>query len=429
MKKQLLILSSVFALTANAQTPLIDEWILNENGKMASYWEGSGMPITYTFYTTTDSADVLKVCYTTNHVFVRSHGMTNDMGQYLNPGSCEPQDYTWRFPRTPVVPVTKISSPYVNALGVLLNGIPIYGLTNSYSYNGSTNVPNGTGVWNVEVYMSEGFVLDTAFAAHPQQSGAYHSHATPFRFYASLPTNQHSPLVGFAFDGYPVYGPYGYSTAMNSSSGVTRMKTGYSLRNITTRTILPDGSTASQTGPAVNGTYPIGTYVEDYEWLSANGGDLDEHNGRFCVTPEYPSGTYAYFVTMDAAGNPEFPYYVGTTYYGTPESDNYNNVTITVPGSATCILPLAIEEQEKTTTLIVYPNPNNGIFTISVDNNLGDLTQVIIYNLTGEKVYASNVNTGMNSISLSEKLASGLYMIHAINKNGFAGSVQKIVVE
>ena len=27
-------------------------------------------------------------------------------------------------------------------------------------------------------------------------------------------------------------------------------------------------------------------------------GDLDEHNGRYCVTPDFPNGVYAYFATI-----------------------------------------------------------------------------------------------------------------------------------
>ena len=42
--------------------------------------------------------------------------------------------------------------------------------------------------------------------------------------------------------------------------------------------------------------YSEGFFVEDYTY-SDDKGDLDEHNGRFCKTPEYPNGVYAYFCT------------------------------------------------------------------------------------------------------------------------------------
>jgi hypothetical protein len=61
----------------------------------------------------------------------------------------------------------------------------------------------------------------------------------------------------------------------------------------------------------------LGSFVEDYIYLNG-AGDLDQYNGRFCVTPEFPKGTYAYFVTTDLIGKPAFPYTIGSNYfYGT----------------------------------------------------------------------------------------------------------------
>jgi hypothetical protein len=99
-------------------------------------------------------------------------------------------------------------------------------------------------------------------------------------------------------------------------------------------------TTASQTGPAVSTTYPIGSYCEDYAWLSSNGGDLDQYNGRYCVTPEYPSGTYAYFVTVTSAGVAAFPYYIGIQYYGAPATANLiisgTGNTVVIGTNVTC---------------------------------------------------------------------------------------------
>lgn len=324
------------AINLHAQV-MLSTWLRNTTGKVGTYWASSGgMNPAYTWTVTTDSADVLTVAYNNNYVYIRSNGMTDSMGKYLNPGNCVAQGYKHMFPRAQTIPGTKTTSPLVGQIGLLLNGIPIYGLSNANSWNGSSNVPMGSGVWNVEVGKSEGFVLDATLGAHPQQQGAYHSHDKPYRLYKNTPTNQHSPIVGWSFDGFPVYGPYGYSSPMDAASAITRMKSGYSLRNITTRTILPSGAAASQTGPPVSGTYPIGTYVEDYEWLASNGGDLDAYNGRYCVTPEFPGGTYAYFVTVDAAGAAQFPYYIGIQYYGAPATANFpmgpGGNSVVIPG-------------------------------------------------------------------------------------------------
>ena len=63
--------------------------------------------------------------------------------------------------------------------------------------------------------------------------------------------------------------------------------------------------------------YVLGDLVEDYIYDSSVG-TLDEFNGKFAVTPEYPNGTYAYFMTEDSSGNPVYPYAVGPKFYGTP---------------------------------------------------------------------------------------------------------------
>jgi hypothetical protein len=435
MKKLLLLLAAVPVL--GLCQPEINSWIINNNGQLASFWLPSGNPpnVTYTYSTTTDSASVLKVCSSTDSVWIYSHGMVYNMGKYSNPGSCIAQTYIYRFPRNPQVAATKTISPKVGAIGCLTNGLPMYGLGDSKSWTGTTNSNmGGQGIWNVEVYMGEGVSLDTAFSAHPQQAGAYHSHANPRRLYQDVPTTQHSPIVGFAFDGYPVYGPYGYSNATDSTSAITRMKTGYALRNITTRTTLPYGVTASQTGPAVSSTYPIGTYCEDYEWSAANGGDLDKYNGRFCVTPEYPTGTYAYFVTIDAAGTPEFPYYVGIEYYGEPDQADLvalgsTSTGLTIPSGTACLLPTGVTEMKNEIEFTVYPNPSSGSFSVRTEANSDLLKSVQVTNMLGQVVYTAAINSEKTDIVLSSSISKGIYFVNMLDKNSRVCATEKITVE
>ena len=107
----------------------------------------------------------------------------------------------------------------------------------------------------------------------------------------------HSPIIGWAYDGNPIYGPVGYSDPEDDSSSRI-MLSGYSLipSNITDRPSFSNGS-----------------FVEDYEYTNA--GDLDKHNGRYCKTPEFPNGTYAYFASVDFTTLVStFPYFIGDTY-------------------------------------------------------------------------------------------------------------------
>ena len=63
-------------------------------------------------------------------------------------------------------------------------------------------------------------------------------------------------------------------------------------------------------------THTSGT-VSNWKYLAVVG-TLDYYNGRFSTTPEYPNGTYAYYMTEDATGAPQYPYAIGPKYYGVP---------------------------------------------------------------------------------------------------------------
>lgn len=120
------------------------------------------------------------------------------------------------------------------------------------------------------------------------------------------PIKYHSPIIGWAYDGNPIYGPYGYANP-DGSGGIRQLITGYTL----------SGS------PLRPPSFSLGFFVEDYVY---NGlGDLDVHNGRFCITPEYPNGTYAYFIGLNNSTKlPEFPYFIGNTYKSKPIDFNFD---------------------------------------------------------------------------------------------------------
>jgi len=209
----------------------------------------------------------------------------------------------------------------------------------------------GDGIWLRNAYFGEAESFDGC-TAHQPQNGQYHYHANPVCLRAQLNDSiqvvrtgrngpvytekaapwTHSPILGWAFDGNPIYGPYGYSDPKSSSSAIKRMKSSFRLRNVTDRTSLPDWAlplhtgvaqqlAASQYGPKISVEYPLGRYLEDYDYVSGLG-DLDQYNGRFAVTPDYPQGVYAYYITLDDKGAPAFPYILSGQYYGTVSGGN-----------------------------------------------------------------------------------------------------------
>jgi len=103
-------------------------------------------------------------------------------------------------------------------------------------------------------------------------------------------TVAHSPIVGWAYDGCPIYGPYGYSSP-----------TGGAIRRLT-----PSYTLATKSNRPPTSIYSLGFFINDWEYTAD--GDLDEYNGRFCKTPEFPDGVYAYFCTIEATDSSDSPF-------------------------------------------------------------------------------------------------------------------------
>ena len=123
--------------------------------------------------------------------------------------------------------------------------------------------------------------------AHVQPNGAYHYHGLPMGLIEKLGSKEVGKkmlLLGWAADGFPVYGPWGYATPEDSSS-IRVLKSSYRVKK--------GERPAGDKGPG--GKYD-GTFAADWEYVK-DAGDLDECNGRFGVTPEFPKGTYYYVLT------------------------------------------------------------------------------------------------------------------------------------
>jgi hypothetical protein len=118
--------------------------------------------------------------------------------------------------------------------------------------------------------------------------------------------SQVSNIIGWAYDGNPIYGPYGYSDSENSNSAPKLLESGYILNS---SNVIDRPS-----------NFAAGFFIEDYEYT--NSGDLDENNGRFGKTPEFPNGVYAYFTTLDSSFTPKFPYFIGNKYRSNTLNEN-----------------------------------------------------------------------------------------------------------
>ena len=241
--------------------------------------------------------DVHKVTVDDRFVTVESAGLSM---QSLGALEVRPYDggvgvrhFVYRIPRHPKPAARPVPTP-LGVIGTFSNGVPIYNLANVYSFNDQN-------LWHAD-----------AAVTYPGP--------TPPLLQALLgQRDRHSPLIGFALDGYPIYGPYGW----DQNNNVRPLRSSYRTRAAAgARRRLPAGEdlTPAQEGPPVSAEFPGGTFLEDYEFVKGLG-DLDQHNGRFAKTTDFPEGTYAYFLATHPDGRMAYPYLIGPTYYGEFSSD------------------------------------------------------------------------------------------------------------
>ena len=258
------LLLSVLALAApgllSAQTnPAISSWIINYSGATGF----AGVP-----------TNVQQVQYSTNNVYVS----TQDIADWTpvgydwpnNPWSPEAQNFVFKITLHPEEKISnKITTPYGH-IGIWTNGVSIYNPKDAKTWQDS-------GQWFQNAFYFEHLEMETfdPCLGHPNNMHEYHLHVNPTCLYDDKDSSQHAPIIGFAFDGFPIYGAYA-SANPDGSGAIKRMRSSYRLRSITQRNTLPNGTPlpASLYGPALV-IYPLGAYVEDYEYV-AGLGDLDE---------------------------------------------------------------------------------------------------------------------------------------------------------
>jgi len=221
---------------------------------------------------------------------------------------------------------------------------------------------------------------------------------------ASNISHPHSKILGWAFDGNPIYGQFGFSDP-NSFSPTKRIKSGYRR--------LDDASIKSRREnsnirPSFD-NYPNGYFIEDF-YYDKSFGDLDEYNGRYCITPDFPNGTYAYFTTIDSEGRPAFPYAI----YGLKDKYDEFNVDFVksrqsyikniIDSLITCTSPLNLNSNGFYYPFLPVINKNQNILSVA-DQKKSIVSKINIINpgtnyKIGDKIEIFNDGIfGKNSIS------------------------------
>lgn len=423
--------------------PAITSWLQN-NTATGTYYV-SGNP---TLQSNGILVNCQKVEYSANFVYVSTKGIpAYPTGPFLdgNPSQASNQNAIFKIPLNPQANSGTPTATVGGNIGVFINGVALFDYRDGVAWNSNTNAlcggpgnppcpggPNASQAWNRDAVLAEKPGFDCS-KGHPAQ-GNYHHHQNPSAFNLDLNVisticnlydadglytinpSEHSPLIGFAYDGFPIYGAYGYKNA-DGSGGIARMKSGYQLRNITNRTTNPSGVTVSA-GPAVSATYPLGYFREDYEFISHPGEAdyLDVHNGRFCVTPDYPNGTYCYFTTVDANHNSAYPYCIGPTFYGV-----YANRKVTSVSEPTTVFTPVTENRSIFTvenSLQIFPNPVSDIIAVQASGLVKESWNFRLFTSAGQKIAESKIAPGQTISYIDcQSFKDGIYFLEIMQGN------------
>lgn len=406
MKHKLITILLLFTYYSKAQfSPAITCWEINTDSTGFAGILTNAQAVQYddnaVYISTTDIASWIPVGYNWPN----------------NPWLPQDQNFVFMITRNPLPNTdTPVATPFGH-IGIWKNGVSIYNTEDTKSFNDSN-------VWMQNAFYFEHLQLQTMdpCLGHPNDHHEYHTHTTPACLYDETDSTVHAPLLGYAFDGYPIYGAYGYANA-NTPGPVKRLQSSYRLRAITTRDTLPDGTVLAPAyyGPALD-SIPLGAYVQDFEYVPGLG-DLDEHNGRFCITPDYPQGTYAYFATLGGDLSPTFPYVLGITFYGVihPYDGNLgpNSGHVTIPDSVTTYVPAitGVNEADINLSLEVFPNPTSGQLNFRLaTNNIYQQFTGSIYNESGKQIETGNVIPNKGYTYNAGQLAAGVYYLRIESK-------------
>lgn len=323
-----------------------------------------------------EELDAVRKCYSNNipaHTYGPFGGMNTISGQDFDYSMC-------LYPELGSEATSLIEDPDDQGCG---NGI-IFGI----SMQGVNYSPFARIYWvnpntleeNLDWHVEADFILNMDLnGGHVNAASRYHYHNISLDHFLNdleIDGSAHSPIVGYAADGFPIYYKYLYADGEDVESGIAAFQSSYTLK---TGTRPGDGITAP------DGNYD-GHYVEDYEYIESLS-ELDECGMRYGKTPEFPEGTFYYVLTDN------WPYiprclkgkYVDNSFrlgQNCPESTAFEDCSTTVSVHDNNVVQIDVA---------LYPNPASEFLNIHVtDESLASIISAVqIYDLNAQLIYSS----------------------------------------
>jgi len=276
MKTRIILFVIGTCLSAHSQlNPAITNWLQNTTQTGSYYTTGNSTPI---------SNNILVNCqeiqYSANWVYVKTKGIPSYVTgpfQDGNPSQAQNQNAIYKISLNPTPNTGNPTATSGGNIGIFINGVSLFDYRDGVAWNTATNAlcggpgnppcpggPQANMQWNRDAIPAEKLGFDCS-KGHPAM-GNYHHHQSPSAFKLDLnvisticdlydadglyaiDSTSHSPLIGYAYDGFPIYGAYGYKNT-DGTGGITRIKSGYQLRAMTSRTTWANGTDVADGPP------------------------------------------------------------------------------------------------------------------------------------------------------------------------------------
>jgi len=333
----------------------------------------------------------------------------HEYGPWAGPNTIQAQDFEYSMCLYPelTTTITELKEdPNSQSCGAgIIFGISNQGINYSpfarlYWVNPNTLEENLD--WHIEADFTLSMDLN---GGHVNSVSRYHYHNIPTDYFTNdldIDGSEHSPILGYAADGFPIYYKYLYAETTGDNNIVASFESGFSLKS---------GNRPGDGVSAPNGTYD-GTYVEDYEYTGSN---LDECGGRFGVTPDYPNGTYYYVLTDN------WPYiprcfkgkYVDNSFQVSPGCPESTAVQDCSPVEIVANTNIFDDLKEKLNSEMY-----NKFYQLDFGSQYtnSEITQIKIFEADGSLAYISGSSIDFNKIA---SLNSNIYYFQINFINGY----------
>jgi|GEM_PF-1079057 GH25 family lysozyme M1 (1,4-beta-N-acetylmuramidase) len=95
---------------------------------------------------------------------------------------------------------------------------------------------------------------------------------------------------------------------------------------------------------------------------------------------------------------------------------------INVPSTLT-----AVQNISESNDVRIYPNPNNGSFSISITGDLNEKAEVEVFDMLGQQVYHAPVSIGVTQMNIDAR--AGIYFVRVMTESGSLISQGRLVVQ